>query len=108
MIAKSCSIGLKSGEYGGRKRRVCPACSIICLVAAVLWGQFFEQVALEPVVEQGSVGAAFEQDRSEQPFALFGRDQAGARTPFATAFTVYLLPPKTPTMKRSGRNDKML
>ncbi len=56
-------------------------------------------MALEPVVEQGSVGAAFEQDRSEQPFALFGRDQAGARTPFATAFTVYLLPPKTPTMR---------
>lgn len=36
ILAKACSIGLRSGEYGGRYQSLAPAALIICRTAADL------------------------------------------------------------------------
>lgn len=48
------SIGMKSGLYGGRKRKVAPTASIVCFTAARLWLQRLCMTTMSPGRSSGT------------------------------------------------------
>lgn len=54
IFAQRCSIGFKSGEYGGRKSNLHPACLIILLVAFVLCMEALSMITVCPGFRHGT------------------------------------------------------
>ena len=60
-LAKTCSIGFRSGEQGGRKRRRAPAALLAVRIAAPLWLSWLPITTMPPgACRQGRVGGAFD------------------------------------------------
>jgi hypothetical protein len=80
---KSFSMGLSSGEYGGRKSRIAPLALIISLVFADLWK--VAQQVFEPLIEDQRVARPFpELGCRQRPIGHAGgqkRDVRGLRLP---------------------------
>jgi hypothetical protein len=55
-LAKAFSIGLKSGEYGGRKRSVAPVAVTASRTALPLWAGRLSRITISPGRNVGSVG----------------------------------------------------
>jgi hypothetical protein len=53
-LEKACSIGLKSGEYGGRNRSRAPAASIASLAPRTLWAGRLSRMTMSPGARVGA------------------------------------------------------
>ena len=54
ILAKTCSIGLKSGEYGGRNMRLAPARSIAARAPLTLWAGRLSRMTISPGARVGA------------------------------------------------------